>query len=130
MDPVKSRGPGIFILLLGSIFAVPSGFVVINSHKFSKDVVRVEGTVIRYEEQEKGSIPILGFVVNGQKYEVHDREIYRYPPNVGTKVPVIYKSGQPEKAQVDDWGVVFAGILGFVMGGTVMLLGLLGALKG
>lgn len=114
----------LFLVLVGTIIAVSGGFRVIDSLKFSKDkdVVRVEGTVIRSEPtSDTTEDTIVAFVVDGRQYEVRGQIHSDFPPSVGNKVPIVYRTGRPEEAQFDNWFKAMSGIVLVVFGGFLVV---------
>jgi hypothetical protein len=111
-----------FFLLFGLIIAVFGVFMAIDSLKFSKDVVRVEATVIEHEEVGSTGkyAPVVRFFVNGHQYEFGGGWGSSYPPNVGTKMSVVYRTGRPEEAQFDSWSKVIGGIFLVVLGSLIV----------
>jgi hypothetical protein len=126
-------GAGLIILLFGAVFGGVGAFMTVKSLNFSRDAGRVEGTVIRHERTgNKGNrIPIVRYEVYGKSHELRGDVGSSSPPAVNSKVAVLYKTADPNEAQIDSFvqrwlfPLVFGGI-----GGLVLLVGLVVLIQG
>lgn len=130
---------GLCLLLFGGVFGAVGGFMGWKSYEFTQGTARTEGTVVRLERSGKNNnrIPVVSFTVEGKTHEVRGEIASNMSPAVGTKVDVLYKTNDPNRAQIDSFTerwlfpTVFGGIGGLVMlaGAGCILKGLVSALR-
>jgi hypothetical protein len=118
---------GLIVLLVGLVFGgVGVGFGI-KAMSFSHDAGSTEGTVVRYDRSGgKGNtrVPIVRYTVDGKDFETRGIGS-NMPPALHSKVKILYKSADPNDAQIDSFvqrwlfPLVFGGV-----GGLVSLVGL------
>jgi hypothetical protein len=124
----QSLAAGLLILLFGAVFGGVGGVFAAKSLSFSHDAAHVEGTVVRHERSgNKGSrIPIVRYIVDGKEHEHRGDIGSSSPPSLNSKVTILYKTADPNEAQIDSFvqrwlfPLIFCGI-----GGLVGLVGLI-----
>lgn len=119
---------GGILALIGTIFLCVGGIFGWKIVEFAQGSERVVGKVVRMVHGHgngNGSKPVVRYVVGGKPYEV-EGTISSSPPSfrVGDEATVIYKTDDPNRAQIDSFVERWLFLL--VFGGIGALLALIG----